>query len=154
MKNWKSIHFFTVFSVILCKFRWLHRKNRIKLYETTTSFYSKKDLKFIKNRFFLVKKWKIQVIVFMIMLTRSSENICNPMCYSGTLGYVRFQPHQSHVIICFFFVHSLRWLNFKITHHSQVLPWFTLYVLVVIGAVIITVPVLFSTGPSLTVNMP
>ena len=43
---------------------------------TTISFYSKKDLKLIKN-------WEIQVIVFMIMLTRSSGKIINPIRYTG-----------------------------------------------------------------------
>ena len=45
----------------------------------------KNDLKFIKNRFFLVKKLEIQVIVFMTMLTRSSERIFNPMRYTGII---------------------------------------------------------------------
>ena len=38
-----------------------------------------------KNRFFRVNKLEIQVIVFMIMLTRSSEMIFNPMCYTGVV---------------------------------------------------------------------
>ena len=61
----------------------MHRKNYIKTYQTTTSFYLKKKLKLIKTIFFPVKKWKIQVILFMNMLTRSSERIFNPMRYSG-----------------------------------------------------------------------
>ena len=36
----------------------MHRKNRIKIYPTTTSFYSKKDLKLIKNRFFSSEKMR------------------------------------------------------------------------------------------------
>ena len=36
-----------------------------------------------KNRFFPVKIWEIQVIVVMIMLTRSSYRIFNPMRYTG-----------------------------------------------------------------------
>ena len=40
-------------------------------------------MKLLKNRFFLVKKLEIQVIVFMIMHTRSSERIFNPMHYTG-----------------------------------------------------------------------
>ena len=52
-----------------------HPENH-NIFQTTTSFYSKKDLKIIKHRFFLVKKkLEIQVIVCMIMLTRSSEKI-------------------------------------------------------------------------------
>ena len=46
-------------------------------------FLFKKDLKLTKNRFFLVKKWVIVVTVFMIMLSRSSERIFNPMRYTG-----------------------------------------------------------------------
>ena len=50
---------------------------------SVTSFFSKKYLKLVKNRLFLVKKLEIQVIVLMNMLTRSSETIFNPMRYSG-----------------------------------------------------------------------
>ena len=57
-------------------------KNQIKIYQTTTCFYSKKDLKLIKNSFFLVKKWEILVIICMIMFTRSSDRIFNPMHYT------------------------------------------------------------------------
>ena len=45
-------------------------------------FYSKKDLKLVKNRFFLVKKLEIQVIISKIMPTRSSKRIFNPMRYT------------------------------------------------------------------------
>ena len=41
--------------------------------------------KLIKNRFYLVEKLEIQVIEFMIMLTRSSERIVNPMRYTGVI---------------------------------------------------------------------
>ena len=37
----------------------------------------------MKNRFFQLKKWEIQVIIFIIMLTRSSKRIFNPMHYTG-----------------------------------------------------------------------
>ena len=47
-------------------------KKHIQIFQTTISFYSKKDFKLIKNRYFLVKKGDIQVIKFMIMLTLSS----------------------------------------------------------------------------------
>ena len=57
-----------------------YRKSHIKIYQTTTSFYSKTDLKLIKNRFFLVKKCEIQVIVFIMnMLTRSSDGVFHSM---------------------------------------------------------------------------
>ena len=45
----------------------------------------KKDLKLIKNRYSLAKKSETQVIVFMIMLTRSSEKIFDSMRYTGIL---------------------------------------------------------------------
>ena len=54
-----------------------------KRFEHRTSFYLKEDSKLIKNRIFLMKKWKIQVIVFMIKLFRSSERIFFPMRYTG-----------------------------------------------------------------------
>ena len=56
-----------------CKFQRLHRKNPIKIYQTVTSFCSIIYLKLIENRFFLGKKYEIQVIASMIMLTRSTE---------------------------------------------------------------------------------
>ena len=67
------------------KFRWLHWKYFIKIYQTITSFYPKKCLKLILNRFLLVKKWKIQVIASMIIFTRSSEWIFNQMRYIGII---------------------------------------------------------------------
>ena len=77
----KIIFFFQFFFLItskvqwFCKFWWLHRKNHIKICRTTSCFYFKKKLKQIKNRYFLVKNWIIQVIASVIMLTRSSERI-------------------------------------------------------------------------------
>ena len=70
-----------------CKFRWFHRKNHIKIYQTTTSLYSNKHLKLIKNIFLPVKKWEIQIIVYIIMLTRFSKRIFNPMRYTGILRW-------------------------------------------------------------------
>ena len=63
-----------------CKFRWLDRK---KSHQSSTSFYSTTDIKLIKKNFFQVKKWEIQVVIFMIRLTRSSKRIFNPMRYTG-----------------------------------------------------------------------
>ena len=40
---------------------------------------------------FLVKKWEIQVIMSMIMLTRSSERIFNPNHYTGSTECFSFQ---------------------------------------------------------------
>ena len=46
-------------------------------------FLLKKRFKVNKKQIFLVKKLEIQVIVYMIMLTRSQESISNPMRYKG-----------------------------------------------------------------------
>ena len=46
----------------------------------------------INNRFFLVKKYEIQVSISMIMLTRSSERIFNPICYTS-LSSISMQPY-------------------------------------------------------------
>ena len=43
-----------------------------------------KVLNFIKNELFLVKKWEIEVIISMILLTRSSERILNSDRYTVT----------------------------------------------------------------------
>ena len=50
-------------------------------------FYSKSDLNLTKNRFFLVKIGDNQVIISIIMLTRSSERIFNLMRNTGICGY-------------------------------------------------------------------
>ena len=46
-------------------------------------FIKKKIIIIMKNRFFVVKKWEIQVIISMILLTPSSKRIFNPMRYTG-----------------------------------------------------------------------
>ena len=38
-----------------------------------------------QKRFYLVKNWEIQIILFMIMFTRSPERIFNPIRYSGNI---------------------------------------------------------------------
>ena len=48
-------------------------------------FFSKKDLKITKNRFFSSEKLEIQVIVYMTMHTRSSERNFNPMRYTSII---------------------------------------------------------------------
>ena len=53
-----------------------------KIYQNRSSFL-KKYLKSLKNRFFLVKKLKIQVIIFIIMLIRFSEKIFNQIRYTA-----------------------------------------------------------------------
>ena len=75
--------YFNVLFVIYKNSDELHRNYHIKIYQTTSTFYSKKYLMLIKNIYFLVKKWEIQVIVFMIMRTRSSGRIFIPMHYAG-----------------------------------------------------------------------
>ena len=73
----------------LCKFQWLHYKNPINIYQTTTCFLLK-NRSGVKNRFILAKKLEIQV---MIMLTCSSERIFIPMHYTGKyLHTVRPNP--------------------------------------------------------------
>ena len=79
--------------MICNNFSWLHRKNHIKIYQTTTSFYSKKDLKLIKNRKFLVKNWENSGNCIMIMLTYSSEMIFNWMSYTGII----FHSYMLHM---------------------------------------------------------
>ena len=43
------------------KFWWLYRKNNIEIYQTISSFCSKKYFTLIKKGLFLIKKWEIQV---------------------------------------------------------------------------------------------
>ena len=65
-----------------CKYWWLHQKNQIKFYQTAPVCIQKR-FEVNKKRFFLVKKWNILVIVFMIMLTCSSKRNFNQMRYTG-----------------------------------------------------------------------
>ena len=39
----------------------------------------------MKKGLCLVKKWEIQVIIFLILLTRSTERIFNPMRYTDII---------------------------------------------------------------------
>ena len=65
-----------------CIFRWFHRKNHIKIYQTTNSFHSKKDLKLIKSDFFCSVKmknsgnwiWRRFLIQSVIMIKRMMVN--------------------------------------------------------------------------------
>ena len=54
----------------------------MKIYQAIYSFHSKKDLKLTQKKIHW-KKLEIQVIISMIILTRSSERIFNPMRYTG-----------------------------------------------------------------------
>ena len=59
-----------------------------KLHENLSNYnqFLLKKKKFeVKKRYFLVKKLEIKVIVFMIMLTHSSERIFNTMRYTGCI---------------------------------------------------------------------
>ena len=67
-----------------CKFRRLHLENNIK--NSECQFLLKKNLNLIKIRFFLMKKWEIQAIVFMHPFTRSSKRIFNPMRFTGYIN--------------------------------------------------------------------
>ena len=49
----------------------------------------KKKFEVNKNRFLLEKKREIQIIVFMIVLTRFSERIFYPMRYTGICFYLK-----------------------------------------------------------------
>ena len=64
----------------------MFQKNHLKLHQTISTFYSKKYFNLIKKKLFLVKKLEIPVIIFMIMLIRSSERIFNPSRYTGIFG--------------------------------------------------------------------
>ena len=61
---------------------WSSEKSRQNLSECIQFFFLQ-YLKSIKNRFFLVKKWEIQVILSIIMLIRSLERVFIPMRYTG-----------------------------------------------------------------------
>ena len=55
-------------------------------------FLFKKRFEFDKKQIFSSEKWEIQVIVFMIMLTRSSKRSFNPMRYTGGIVHVACIP--------------------------------------------------------------
>ena len=57
-------------------------------------FLFKKRFQDNKDRFFLIKKLEIQIIVFMIMLTRSSERIFIRMRYTGIYVYNHDKSHS------------------------------------------------------------
>ena len=80
----------------------MHRKNHIKIYQTTTSFYSKKDLKLIKQ-FFSSEKMSNSNNCIYIMLTRPSERIFNSMCYTDVLIFLwrYFESHSCGVLLTF-----------------------------------------------------
>ena len=69
MENFRFFFLFTSKVHQFCEFRWLHQKNHIKIYQTTSSFYYNFCFKLIKNRLILVKKWEIQIIVFLTKIS-------------------------------------------------------------------------------------
>ena len=79
----------------------MYRKNHLKIYLTVSNFYLNK-INSIKNGLFLVKKLVIQVILTIIMSTRSSERIFNPSRYTGT--NVRYWKKSSVVFLIFMFL--------------------------------------------------
>ena len=68
----------------------MHRKNTSKSIRLQPVL---KNLKIIENRYFLMKKREIQVILFMTMLTRSSKRIINPMRFTG-LSWSLYRLHR------------------------------------------------------------
>ena len=50
----------------------------------------------MENRIFLVENREIQVIVFMIMTTRSSQRIFSPMRYTGFIYISLFCGRQGY----------------------------------------------------------
>ena len=71
----------------------MHRNNHIKnLSDNSQQCLFKNIFGVNKNRFFLVKKLYIQVNVFMIMLTCSSERIFNSMHYTGYIIHYSHYP--------------------------------------------------------------
>ena len=67
----------------------------------------------IKKWLFLVKKWEIQVIVTIIMLTRSLENIFNPSRYTG----ISFACVMNNQIRLFVFKSNHRTFTLYRNHH-------------------------------------
>ena len=84
LKNEIFYLFYSLFFLLLPKFSGFINfdncigKIYIKIYQTISRLYSKKDLKLIKKKKILEKKCEIQVIISMIMLIHSSEKIFNP----------------------------------------------------------------------------
>ena len=71
----------------------------IKMYLTLSSSVFKKHFNWIKKRdyLFIMKEWKIQVIMSMIMLTRFLEMIFNLMRYTG------LNSSQINAEFCYYF---------------------------------------------------
>ena len=57
-------------------------------------FLSQKKIQVNKKQILSVKKLEIQVIVFIIMLTRFSERIFNPMRYTGQIYIFSYPKNQ------------------------------------------------------------
>ena len=81
----------------------------------------------MKHQFFLVKKWEIQIIVFMITLTRTLKRIFTPMRYTGyyvvLLHAIDYSYTPLYVIYHILYILSA-WRNyFKWCAKSQSNPW-------------------------------
>ena len=55
-----------------------------------------------------MKKWEIQTIVFETIHTRSSENILNPMIYTGKL---RADVNDAYKLFKHSVIYALQWEN-------------------------------------------
>ena len=64
-----------------------------------TQFLLEKKFEVKKNGLFLVKKWEIQVIAFMIMLNSSSERIFNSSRYISIVDLLRRNEDVSKIIV-------------------------------------------------------
>ena len=98
-----------------------------------------------KTGLFLLKIWEIQVIITLIMLTRSSERILNPCCYTGYRNvfnhlpvYLLFNTTKStyihtYIYIFIYIVYTLcqvqcpicyMWIITRITCLQRIRFWF------------------------------
>ena len=79
-----SFMFFEFFLTYNIDFRYFSRKFAMTLWVAALITYRDVQVRILlQNFFFVYRSTKSRVIVFMIMLTRSSERICNPMRYTG-----------------------------------------------------------------------
>ena len=86
----KRFRFFTVFSGILPKYSdFVISDDCIgKITSKYIQFLFSKRFKINTKQICSSAKWEIQVIVFMIMLTRFSQRIFNPMRYTGIFKFL------------------------------------------------------------------
>ena len=63
------------------KFRWLHRKNHIKIHQTISSFKSTKDFQPVRYRFFFSEKIVNSGVILFTL--QSNTRICNQMHFTS-----------------------------------------------------------------------